>query len=393
MHVNGIGMSDPGVIRSNNEDYFHVDNDLHLYIVCDGVGGSNCGEVASQLAAQTCAQLIQNNKKIIDEYYRTNDERLITSLMEHAISESCLQVYTAGRKEIALSGMATTLTALLFFNQKAVLGHVGDSRCYLIRNNLSHQVTDDHTLGATLREQQKASNSQIIDQKLDHILNRCIGHHQHVEVDTLIFDILPGDQLVLCSDGLHNYIRDPVQLIPMLKEDSPTACVKKMLEFAIHSGGQDNVTAILIENSLEESAYMKFDSDKADLLNDFSFLAGIYLFQDLNFIRMSRLLNDCQTKEYRKGQSICRKGENPQGLFVFFSGHIQIEENPEKILTRGDYFGQQSLMYDYLLTFNVRAVEDSTILFISSKVYKKLCKNHPKFGVRLLENFIQGQKT
>ncbi len=390
MRVLGTGMSDTGVIRPNNEDYFHVDNELSLYIVCDGVGGSKCGEVASKMAAESCAEFIRNNKRLISDYYCTNDESLVIDLMHHAISEACLKVYTAGMNSKKYSGMATTLTALLFLNQKAVLGHVGDSRCYLARNNQVHAVTEDHTLGKEMRERGSMSEEEIKSQKLDHILNRCIGHYQNVEIDTLFFDILPGDQLILCSDGLHNYLREPIQLLPMLESDEQSTSLKRMLEFAIHSGGRDNITAILVEMKLEESLYMNFDVDKAELLNDFLFLSNIYLFKNLNFIRMNRILNKCETREFEEGAIVCPKGESPKGIYILFNGQIEMEDIEHHELQRGDYFGHQSLMFDHKLPYNVKATKKSSLLYISSTNYQKLCRTHPKFGVKLLENFLHG---
>ena len=391
MRVIGTGISDTGVIRPNNEDYYHVDNELHLYIVCDGVGGSKSGEVASKMAAETCAKFIRDNQRLIDDYYCTNDEKVVIDLMTHAIQEACLQVYTASQKNLKYSGMATTLTALLFLNQKAVLGHVGDSRCYLVRNNHVHAVTEDHTLGKQMRERCAMDEEEIKEKKLDHVLNRCIGHYQNVEIDTLFFDILPGDQLILCSDGLHNYIRNPVQLLPMIEHEEQNTCVKKMIEYAIHSGGRDNITVVLVEVKLEESIYMGFGMDKTELLNDFSFLSRIYLFKNLNFIRMNRLLNKCETVDFMAGQTICEKGRSTNGIYIFFNGEVEItKEGKSTSLRRGDFFGHQSLMFDYTIDFDVKALKDSTLLHISTRSYLKLCRSHPKFGVRLLENFIQG---
>ena len=391
MRVIGTGLTDKGAVRANNEDFFLTDNELNLYIVCDGVGGANSGEVASKMAAETCAAYIKKNQNLIDDYYCTGKEKIVVEMMEQAISEACNKVYQAGSKNAKLSGMACTLTALIFLNQKAVLGHVGDSRCYLLRNNQAHAVTEDHTLGKDLRERYAMNETIIKEKKLDHVLNRCIGHYPRVEVDTLFFDILPGDQLVLCSDGLHNYITNPVMLLPMTEDEEQEASLKKLIDYAIQRGGHDNITAVLIEVKLEESIYMGFDSGKTELLNDFSFLERIYLFRNLSFIRMYRIINQCETLEFMQGEIIVSKDDDPGGIYIFFSGKVEIDNGFEsQSMHKGDYFGHQSLMHNHRMDFSVTATENSTFLFISSQDYKRLCRNHPKFGVRLLENYLSG---
>jgi PPM family protein phosphatase len=317
MKIKGKGLTDQGVIRQNNEDFFFVDNDLGLYIVCDGVGGSRSGEVASKLAAETCTELIKRNKHIIDEYFCVgNSDSLVLTLIQTAILEACKIVHNEGLKKAECKGMSTTMTALLTLNSRAVLGHVGDSRLYLVRNNEVHQVTEDHTLGSEMRERYAMSQTAITANKFDSVLSRSIGHHESVEVDTLIFDMLPGDQMVLCSDGFHNYLRDAVELIPMIKHDRVETSLKTMIEFAIHRGGRDNITTILIETSLEETIYQNFDEDKTEILNNLSLLTNIYLFKNLNFIRLNRILAKCEIYEVPSGEIICEAGVNPEGVLI-----------------------------------------------------------------------------
>ena len=392
MRIEGKGITDTGLKRARNEDSILVDNEQHLYIVCDGVGGGGNGHIASKMAAESAASFIEKNDSAFHEFYKTGNIRILENLVKNAVQEACTTVFNASHKNPELTGMASTMTAVLFINDRAILGHVGDSRLYLARNNQVYLVTEDHTLGREARERHAMPEEEIKKNKLDHILNRSIGYFKSVEVDTLVFDILPGDELILCSDGLHNYIRNEVQLLPMLDHEEVNSCLKEMIEFALRGGGSDNISVIIIQTKLEDSIYMGFDSGRSELLNDFSILNKIYLFKDLNFIRINRLLNVCETLDYAPGQTVKEKDDRLNGVYIVYSGEIETHEMEKgvQVFSRGKIFGQASLVMDCNLPFKVTAKTKCVLLYISAHSYKALCRNHPKFGVKLLENFISG---
>lgn len=390
MRIEGIGLSDTGLKRARNEDHILTDNDLNFYVVCDGVGGGGNGDVASKMAAEACHKYVKNGEKFFNDFYKTGNIKILEDLLRNALNEACHDVYSAAHKNHKLTGMASTMTAVLFVNDRAILGHVGDSRLYLIRNNQVYVVTEDHTLGREARETHAMSEEEIKNNKLDHILNRSIGYFKSVEVDTLIFDILPGDELILCSDGFHNYLRSPVQIIPMIEHDEVNTCLSEMVQFAINGGGSDNISVILIRTKLEESLYMGFDSGKAELLNDFSIISKTQIFKDLNFIRLNRILNVCEMKDYYAGDTIATKEDRIEGIYIVYHGEVELyqENNCVGSLQKGDTFGRPALMIDYFARQSYIAKDDTTLLFISSLNFRRLCHNHPKFGVKLLENFI-----
>ncbi|MCM8526239.1 MAG: protein phosphatase 2C domain-containing protein, partial [Lentisphaeraceae bacterium] len=376
MRIEGIGLTDQGLKRSRNEDFIHVDNDRKLYIVCDGVGGAGNGQIASKMAAESCARFIEQGESAFNDFYRTGKIRHLESLIRDAMQHACSEVFYAAHKNSKYHGMASTMTAVLFVNDQAILGHVGDSRLYLVRNNQVYVVTEDHTLGREVRERNEMTEEDIKKNKLDHILNRSIGYFKSVEIDTLVFDILPGDELVLCSDGLHNYLRTPVQLIPMLENDESNTSLSELMQFAINGGGSDNISVVLIQTKLEESIYMGFDSGRTELLNDFSILHKIYLFHDLTFIRINRILNVCETNDYSVGETVYAKGDKVNGIYIVYDGELEAKDSSGKRITfkKGDFFAQNSLMMDYIAPYTVTAAKDSSLLFIDSADYQKLCR-------------------
>ena len=391
MQTKGSGISDVGIIRDNNEDFYLINEELGLYIVCDGVGGGNGGEVASKMAAETCSEYIEANKHIIEEYFCLgNNDALIHSLMQSAVLHACKTVYLEGQKQPELDGMSTTFTAVLILNSKALLGHVGDSRLYLARNSEVYQITEDHTVGHEIRERSISSHRAVTAYRFDSILKKSIGFSQTVEADTMLFDLLPGDQLLLCSDGLYNNISKSIEFLPIIRQD-PEIVLKDLIELANNRGGRDNITCILINCTLEEESYEDFCEDKEELLNDLSIFDN-FLFKDMNFTRINRLINSVDTYEIDKDEIICDMGRCPHGLFIVLKGTVEVYNDDKRIgtLKRKQFFGQYSLMMEKKEKFTYIAGEKCKVIYLETDRYRQLCRNHPKFGVQLLENFIKG---
>ncbi len=392
MRIEGLGLSDPGLVRARNEDYIITDNDLNFYVVCDGVGGSGNGNIASKLAAESCRAFLKANESFFNDYYKTGNIKILETLLRSAIDEACYEVYKAAHADSKLHGMASTLTSVLIVNDKAIVGHVGDSRLYLIRNNQVYTVTEDHTLGREARSREEMSDEEIKKHRLDSILNRSIGCYRSVEIDTLIFDILPGDELILCTDGMHNYLRNPVQLIPFLEHDEINTALSQMVQFAIDGGGSDNISVILLRTKLEESIYMGFSDEKTNLLNNFNILSKSFLFKDMNFIRLNRLMNVMEIFPFSAGEIIVEKGVILDGLYLIATGEVEVIHEDKKlneVLKTGQSFGEKSLVKLLPAEKTYTAKNSCSILFISSENFKKLCHNHPRFGVKLLENLLQ----
>ena len=340
------------------------------------------------MAAESCKAYIYNNRKRIDSYFRKGSKpELINKLMQEAMQTACSKVYHEAAKHNRYKGMSSTMTALLILNSKAFLAHVGDSRLYLLRGSEVYQVTDDHTLGNEMLDRDHMDKAEVMEKKYNHILSRSIGQQERTRVDTLNFDILPEDRFLMCTDGLYNYIRSPYELLHLTKGNSQEA-LNNLINFALKRGGGDNISTILVESHLEESHYIDFKESKNEILNDFALLREIYLFKQLNFSRFTRILNVCKYIDFEKGQIIAEAGSNPQGLYIVVKGRIESINEPKHFYEKGQYFGEFSLALEYKLKDTLRAAEKSKLLFISQEKYRHLCHNHPRFGLRLLTNFL-----
>jgi len=233
INVVGKGITDIGSKRKKNQDRFLADNEHKVYVVADGMGGHKGGEVASQLVVDTFQKMIQNSE-------------VNSSFLPRSIKEANLEIFKKSKSDKKVQGMGTTVSALMVQDQKCYFAHVGDSRIYMISGDNMWQITEDHSL---VSESEKMGYPQTEEMKLyKNIVTRALGFHSDVDVDIYSKEITPKDRFLICSDGLTNMVSDQKITEIVNKYDIETA-LQKLIEYAIEKGGDDNITAILIECS------------------------------------------------------------------------------------------------------------------------------------------------
>jgi serine/threonine protein phosphatase PrpC len=244
----GTGLSDIGRKRATNEDAFFFDDRLGLYVVGDGMGGHAAGEVASQESVDTIYGMI---KRGIGELFELVDPvpeehaRAALRLMESAVQAATYMVYSLAEMDRGKSGMGTTISALLILGDYAVTGQVGDSRVYRVRGGEVDQLTEDHTLINWQLKQGLITPQEARRSPHRNVITRAVGNREYVQVDTTLVALSPGDRFLLCSDGLHGYLRND-DIAPIVGEGGERA-VRRFIELANNRGGKDNITAILVE--------------------------------------------------------------------------------------------------------------------------------------------------
>ncbi|MGM0595526.1 MAG: PP2C family protein-serine/threonine phosphatase [Myxococcota bacterium] len=242
--------SDVGKKRNHNEDSFFAEDDLGLYIVADGVGGQAKGEVASKEAVENLQCWIMRHKNLLDEFKETRDKNFkfqIRRMLESGIQSSCYVVYGLSRQLSPISRMATTMSVALFIENTLFTGQVGDSRIYRFRAGETTQLTEDHTLlNYKLKKGLISLKEAKTTRKGRNVITRAVGQQDFVEVDTASFEIQTGDRYLLCSDGLHGYIRNNEEISEIISGDLPSV-PGKFIELANNRGGKDNITAIVLE--------------------------------------------------------------------------------------------------------------------------------------------------
>ena len=238
-----VGKTDPGRVRRRNEDAFVVDPPL--FAVADGMGGAQAGEVASRLAAAAFRE------------YREADELAPEERVQAIIKEANRRIYDRARVDSQVSGMGTTVTAALLTDGRVVIGHVGDSRAYRIRDGRLEQLTEDHSLVADLMRSGRLTPEEAEGHPQRSVITRALGTDPDVDVDTLVIEAEAGDLFLLCSDGLSTMVSDAKVLETVERAGSLDDAARNLVRAANSGGGEDNVTVVLFrldpDEALEET--------------------------------------------------------------------------------------------------------------------------------------------
>lgn len=237
------GLSDVGRCRKANQDQFLVDDALGAYAIADGMGGHAAGEVASDLAIRALSASVRRRWAEQGPWGPQEAGELLRDAVNEGNRLICDSVQ--GRSE--WRGMGTTAVVLLMAAGTAVIGHVGDSRAYLLRDRKLRQLTSDHSW---VNEQVKLgllTHEQAQRHPMRNIVTRALGNQSRVEVDLVEEPVCPGDVFVLCSDGLNGMLSDDeIGEILAASPDSPIAACRALVERANARGGEDNITVVVI---------------------------------------------------------------------------------------------------------------------------------------------------
>lgn len=221
-----------GAVRLNNEDCYAVDPDRGLFVVCDGMGGHDRGEVASSTACSTIRDWVAASPPV-------HRPRVARALLVGAIRAANRSVLRLGGGE---RRPGTTVAAILWAHDRFVVAHVGDSRVYRFRRGALAQLTRDHTLATQLVDQGRLQPNEAAHFPLRHIVTRALGTRPDVEVDAHVSPVLPGDVFLLASDGLEVLGSDDIRQCLQL---SPAAAVDALIARSLAAGAPDNVTVIV----------------------------------------------------------------------------------------------------------------------------------------------------
>lgn len=228
MKLKSASRTDIGKRRANNQDSFICNDKLKLYAVADGLGGHVGGEVASRLAVEALTQLFSLGKSSFDP----------SSYLTKAVQEANQRIFEKAEVTSSLRGMGTTLTALYFSYDTAYIAHVGDSRAYFIQDDMIWQLSEDHTLVS----QQMVSG---IEFPVKNIITRSVGYDREVEIDLYTKKLSSGDIYLLCSDGLHGYLKEEEMVSVIQSSFSLELAAGQLIQLANDRGGDDNITAVL----------------------------------------------------------------------------------------------------------------------------------------------------
>ena len=247
MRITSCGMTDVGVKRTNNEDNYLINDELHLFVVCDGMGGHVGGEFASAIAVNTVEEVLTSVDISADDLDVDPDDGLVELTRErlrYAIRLAGKRIFEKATEEPEYKGMGTTALAVLVDGGNAFIAHVGDSRGYLVRDGVIEQLTEDHSL---VNEKIKAgliTPEEAKNHKLKNIITRSLGYMEDVEIDVQVRAVRKGDRFVLSSDGLSNLV-ETAEIGETCLDHRPQDACRRMIELACQRGGDDNITVVV----------------------------------------------------------------------------------------------------------------------------------------------------
>jgi serine/threonine protein phosphatase PrpC len=241
------GATDPGLVRKNNEDNFAVDPELGLLVVADGMGGHNSGEVASDLASKTIvdfARKMLGGAKTLVPAGGTQGLSVRATQLEYFVKTANTMIYEKGRAFPKDAGMGTTVVAAIMDARGLTVAHVGDSRAYLFRKGTLTQLTEDHSLVGEQVKRGQLTADQAARSNLQNILTRALGAEADVAVDTADHPLLPGDVVLLATDGVSKMVTDAEVAGVVAAERQPSRIVDALIAKARAGGGVDNITVV-----------------------------------------------------------------------------------------------------------------------------------------------------
>jgi serine/threonine protein phosphatase PrpC len=268
LSVKSFGVTDCGKVRKSNEDQFLIaelskamrvrqtslaepklqvgDERAHLFLVADGMGGHQAGERASAMAVAAIEHFTLNTFRWFFAADGAGAQKVLTQF-QTALQQADASIAEEATQHPELKGMGTTVTMAFQLGAQLSLVHVGDSRAYAFRDGALHQLTQDHTMVGDLVRRGSLTPDQVATHPFRHVITNVVGGpNVGVKVEARAFEMLAGDRLLLCSDGLTEMVTDDAIAAVLATEQDPEAAAKALLAQALDAGGRDNVTVLIV---------------------------------------------------------------------------------------------------------------------------------------------------
>jgi serine/threonine protein phosphatase PrpC len=396
MKCHAFGKTDVGRTRSQNEDYFLLDQELGLFLVCDGMGGHAAGEVASELTATTIAAELRKEMATVRRYALSPESDLrsrVRALLHQTVQKASRVVWESSgapsESEESDKGMGTTLSMMLVCGRYAFVVHVGDSRVYLIRNGQMHQLTEDHSLVSEMLRQGILTKSSAESYPFANFVTRAVGIQPEVEPDILHIELMDGDTYLLCSDGLTRHA-GPSDLLAAIQANELDQLPDVLVFMANEAGGADNITAVVVGVGDESSTTQTMRH--SDLVaKKLETLGRIPMFTGFEYKDLAKLLEIIEMRAVRPYDIVIREGESGEDMFIILSGRADVYKQEQHIneLGPGDFFGELSLIDDVMRSATVIARDAMTLLVIQRKRLFGLLEKNEKMAAKIYWSFLR----
>ena len=377
-------VTDTGRKRKNNQDSILAEASLGIYVVADGVGGRLGGDRASALCVEIFEARAPALQHLVAHHARDPGEgrrNQVLEALDSVCQEASRAVYEMGISE-GFPGTSTTLALALVGGGFVFVAHAGDSRVYLYRKELLRRLTEDHSMVNELVNQGKMTAQDARRSSYRHVITRALGNSPFVQVDLACTELLPGDRLVLCSDGLSDPV-EPEALQSLVSSGKPEETVPKLLDAALEAGGPDNISIIVVDPQPTPEAERAIARAKV--------LSQFFLFEDLPFSALQRVSLFMSEVNVAPNQEILTQGAGGQRLFAVVQGKIEVSRDGMRIaeLGPGDHFGELSLTDSRPRSATVTATTIGRLLTIDRMQLDRLCRREPELGTRILWNLLR----
>lgn len=380
--------TDVGRVRDHNEDNFLVDKRMKLFVVCDGMGGHAAGEVASAMSVRVVREVLSSHREVFDRLEKDPESlanrKSVLALVEHSIQEACARVFHAAQEDSSQRGMGTTCSLLLLAEGRGFIGHVGDSRIYLYRQEQIHQITEDHSLINEMIRLGKIKPGEEVNLPHKNAVTRAVGVNEFVEVDTFELDVFGGDSFLVCSDGLSGYFSSDSQIADLLEQEDVKKITEDCIDYANAGGGKDNITSIVVRVTSDSQQTL-------DIQRTMEVMRTTPYFQYLGYKEMVQMVNLSKRRELSAHDVVFGPEDDPGGMFLVVRGEISLRRDGKSVkkLVFGDHFGEVSLIDETPRQLEAIAKTDSVVLYFPRERFMGLLRQEPNLAVKLLWNFLQ----
>lgn len=380
MQVKAAGVSRKGR-RSENQDSFRILERLQVFAVADGMGGLESGARVSRAAMGAVESNAPTLSRLATRAARSGvagDRRALFGSLEDLFQKTGGHLYALAEDEG--QRMGTTLTLAVVAGNQLTLGHVGDSRVYRVRGQQVDLLTSDHSVAALRYRRGTMSLEDYYDSPLRNVLYEFLGHDPEVGVDVIETDLVAGDHLVLCTDGVWDYLGNE-RLVALARHPDPAAAAEAFVDEALSLGSDDNCTAVVVHVQDVAESRRVFPARA---------LATSRLFQGMHRTDLRLLAPYTSVREVPAGDRILHEGDVGEELFVIARGKIEVRRKGVALTRLGPraHFGELSLVCDTPRSASVYAIDDTELVVLDRSGLNQLAERRADLANQVLMRIL-----
>ncbi len=376
--------TDVGKKREHNEDNLLSLPDRGLFLVADGVGGRAAGEIASAMCVEAFEEASVAIHAAMEAFAadRTSERRnAVLASLDAACQLATRRIYETAEGEDR-KGMTTTLVSIAVGGGSAFVAHVGDSRAYLFRDGEVRQLTEDHSMVNELVRSGKMTWPEARASRHRHVITRAIGLYPNVQPSLGSFDLLPGDRILLCSDGLSDVVA-PERMLQLVSGFDPAGATDQLIQAALDRGGPDNVTVTVIEplgSPRTDEAVVRART-----------MEKLFLFEDMPYAARLQVARIMVEHWFSPGDVLVSEGEPGESMYVVTEGQVAVSAGGVSLARLGtnEHFGELTLTDRLPRSATVTAVSFGSAVSLSADALREFCVLEPGLGNQLLWKLLQ----